>query len=96
MMSAPLPPVPAMKLPMLFMSFFENEPDKDKEASERSGVSEVGAEAEGTAQSGDSGSGAGGPQLPQGSVCSSTINEAQRRDCAYMAAMAPSANPSSS
>jgi hypothetical protein len=46
MMSAPLPPVPAMKLPMLFMSFFENEPDKDKEASEPSEVSEVGAEAE--------------------------------------------------
>jgi hypothetical protein len=39
MMSAPLPPDPAMKLPMLFMSFFENEPDK--EASGASEVSEV-------------------------------------------------------
>ena len=41
-----MPPVPAMKLPMLFMSFFENEPDKDNEASEASEVSEARAEGE--------------------------------------------------
>jgi hypothetical protein len=29
MMSAPLPPIPAMKLPLLFMSFFETEPNKE-------------------------------------------------------------------